>query len=106
MKMLEDWLNDPNLGDGFPETVMQILGGEHSTELLKIFSQEAEREITTALEPTTEEEDDNIDFVELYEELESLERRIDIQSRHIQQIKLETGRGVYQPREQAGRSWS
>jgi hypothetical protein len=99
MKMLGDWLNDPNPGDGCQETVMQISGGEHSTELLKIFSQEAEREITAALEPAAEEEADNIDFVELYEELESLERRIDMQSRHIQQIKLETGRGVYQPGE-------
>jgi hypothetical protein len=29
-------------------------GDEHSTELLKIFSQEAEQEMTAALEPATE----------------------------------------------------
>jgi hypothetical protein len=31
--------------------------------------------MTAALEPAAEEEEDNIDFVELYEELETLERR-------------------------------
>jgi hypothetical protein len=36
----------------------------------------------------------------LYEELESLERRVIVQSLHIQQIKLETGRGAYQPGEE------
>jgi hypothetical protein len=72
LKMLEDWLNNPNQKMACQETVMQILGEEHSTELLKIFSQEAEREITATLEPAAEEEADNIDFVELYEELESL----------------------------------
>jgi hypothetical protein len=35
---------------------MKILGGEHSVELLKIFSQEAEREITTTSEFEEEEE--------------------------------------------------
>jgi hypothetical protein len=51
---------------------MQILGGEHSVELLKIFSQEAEREITTTSEFAAEEEAENKDFVELCEEFESL----------------------------------
>jgi hypothetical protein len=37
---------------------MQILGGEHSTELLKIFNQEDEREITTTSEFVAEEEAD------------------------------------------------
>jgi hypothetical protein len=46
----------------------------HSIELLKNFSSRAEQEMTAALEPATEEEEDNIDFVELYEELEALER--------------------------------
>jgi hypothetical protein len=75
-------------------------GEEHSTELLKIFSQEAEQEMTAALEPATEEEADNMDFVELYEELEALERRVIVQSQHIQQIRLETDGGAYQPGEQ------
>jgi hypothetical protein len=79
---------------------MQISGEEHSTELLKIFSQEAEREITATLELAEEEEADNIDFVELYEELEAQERRVNMQSRHLQHVKLETGGGTYQPGEQ------
>jgi hypothetical protein len=37
---------------------MQILGGEHSVELLKIFNQEDEREITTTSEFVSEEEAD------------------------------------------------
>ena len=56
--------------------------------------------MTTTLEPTTEEEEHNIDFVELYEELESQERRVNMQSRHLEQAKLEIGGGAYQPREQ------
>jgi hypothetical protein len=78
---------------------MQTVGEEHSAELLKNFSPGAEQEMTATLEPATEEEAYNIDFVELYEELESLERRINMKSRHIQQTKLETGGGTYQPRE-------
>ena len=67
--------------------------------MLKIFSQEAEREITAALEPAAEEEANNIDFVELYEELEALERRLNMQSICIQQIKLEIDGGEYHPGE-------
>jgi hypothetical protein len=59
-------------------------GEEHSTKFLKIFSQEAEQDMTAALEPTTEGEADNIDFVELYEELEALERMVMVQSLHIE----------------------
>jgi hypothetical protein len=68
--------------------------------LLRIFSQGAEQEMTAALESAVEEEADNIDFVDLCEELEALERRVIVQSMHIQQVKLETGGGAYQPREQ------
>jgi hypothetical protein len=75
-------------------------GDEHSKEWLKIFSQETEQEMTAALEPTAEEEADNIEFADLYEELEALEKRVIVQSLHIQQIKLETSRGAYQPQEQ------
>jgi hypothetical protein len=49
---------------------------EHSTEFLKIFSQEAEIEMTATLESATEEEADNMDFVDLYEELEALKKRV------------------------------
>jgi hypothetical protein len=94
LRMLEDWLDNPEPTDGCQKTVMQISGEENSTELLKIFSQEAEQEMTATLEPAAEEEADNIDFVELHEELETLER-----SRHIQQAKLETDGGAYQPGE-------
>jgi hypothetical protein len=49
---------------------------EHSEKLLKIFSQEVEQEITAELKPTVEEETYNMDFVDLCEELEALERRV------------------------------
>jgi hypothetical protein len=75
-------------------------GEEHSTKLLKIFSQEAEQEMTAALEPAAEEEADIIDFVDLCEELEALERRVIVQILHIQQVKLEIDGGSYQPEEQ------
>jgi hypothetical protein len=55
-----------------------------------------------------EEEVDNMDFAELYEELEAQERRVIVQSIHIQQAKFETDGGAYQPKEQleeAGGSW-
>jgi hypothetical protein len=55
--------------------------------------------MTAALEPAAEEEADNMDFVDLYEELEALERRVMVQSLHIQQVKLETDGGAYQPEE-------
>jgi len=38
MKMLEDWLDNPKLEDGYQEMVMKITGEEHSTKLLKTFS--------------------------------------------------------------------
>jgi hypothetical protein len=62
---------------------------EHSAKLLKIFSQEVETEMTAALEFATKEEADNMDFVDLYEELEALEKRVMVQSLHIRQAKLE-----------------
>jgi hypothetical protein len=61
LEMLEDWLNNPELEDGCQQTVMQIV------KLLKIFSQEAEQEMTAVLEPATKEEAYSIDFVDLYE---------------------------------------
>jgi hypothetical protein len=78
-------------------------GEGHSAELLKIFSQEAEQEMTAALELEVEEEADNMDFVDLYDELEALERRVMVQSFHIQQVKLETDGGAYQPEERLER---
>jgi hypothetical protein len=68
---------------------------EHSWEWLKSFIQEVEQEMTTA-----EEEEDTMDFSYLCEELESLEKRVKVQSQQIQQAKLETGGGAYQPKEQ------
>jgi hypothetical protein len=44
-----------------------------------------------------------MDFVDLYEELEALEKRVIVQSFHIQQIKLEADGGAYQPQEQLGK---
>jgi len=59
-------------------------GEEHSTELLKIFIQEAEQEITITLELTEEEEANSMDFVDLYAKLEALERIVMVQILHIQ----------------------
>jgi hypothetical protein len=55
--------------------------------------------MTATLEPATKEEENIIDFSEMYDELEPLERRVNMQSRHIQHVKLETDGGAYQPRE-------
>jgi hypothetical protein len=57
---------------------MHIAGQEKSIELLKNFILGAEQEMTAALEPAAQEEVKNIDFFELYEELEALERRVNM----------------------------
>jgi hypothetical protein len=72
---------------------------EYSTEMLNIFSQEAEQEMTVALKPIAEEEVDVTYFVDMYKELESLERRVMVQRFHIRQAKSEEGSGAYQPQE-------
>jgi hypothetical protein len=69
-------------------------------ELIIIFSQEAEQEMTTTLEPAAEHEVDNMEFFELYKELEALERKVNIQIRNIQQVKLETDGEEFQYGEQ------
>jgi hypothetical protein len=74
-------------------------GEENSTEWLKSFSQEAKQEMTTIMKPIAEEEVDNMDFVDLYEELEALKRRVIVQVQHIQQVKFEIDRGAYHLRE-------
>jgi hypothetical protein len=68
--------------------------------LLKNFILGDEQEMTVALEPAAEDEEEKKYFVELYEELEALETRLNMQSRHNQQVKLETGGGAYHPWEQ------
>jgi hypothetical protein len=78
---------------------MKIAGEENSKDLLKNFSPGAEQEMTATLEPAVEEEENNKDFVDLYEELEALERGVNMKGRHIQQINLEIGRGAYHPGE-------
>jgi len=52
-----------------------------------------------ALELVAEEEVDNIVFVGLCEELEALERRVEIEGMHIQQAKLEEDEGLHQHEE-------
>jgi hypothetical protein len=47
----------------------------------------------------TEEEADSMDFADLCEELEALEKRVIVQGMHIQQIKWET-KGKFQSEEQ------
>jgi hypothetical protein len=90
LNMLEDWLDNPKPEDGFKGTVMQIVGEENLVELLKNFNRGVEHETTAALDSAAEEEADNIEFVDLYEEPKSLERRVIVQSMHIQQDNLET----------------
>jgi hypothetical protein len=74
-------------------------GEEHSTKPLDFFIQEDEQEMTAALESEAEEEENIIDFVGLCEELESLERRVEMQGMHIQQAKLEIDEGPHQHEE-------
>jgi hypothetical protein len=80
-------------------TFPQEAENEHSTKWLKILSQEVGQEITVVLETVEEEEEEeeanNMDFATLCEELETLERRVMVQSLHIQQAKLEAGSGAY-----------
>jgi hypothetical protein len=59
-------------------------GEDNSTELIKIFSQEVKQEMTVALELTKEEESNNMDFDDLYAELEALEKTVMVQILHIQ----------------------
>jgi hypothetical protein len=62
---------------------------EHSEEWLSIFGQETEKTATWEFAAAEEEEADNICFVDLYEKIEALERRVKVQGVHIQQVKLE-----------------
>jgi hypothetical protein len=55
LEMLEDWFNNPGPKDGCQQIVMQIVGEDHSTELLRNFSQEVDQMMTTTLKPATEE---------------------------------------------------
>jgi hypothetical protein len=73
--------------------------GVHSDEWLKICSQEAKQEMTVALEPAAEEETNNMDFVDLCEKLEALERRVMVKNLHIRQVKLEVDGEAYHPEE-------
>jgi len=52
--------------------------------------------MTATLKPEAEEETYSMDCVDLYEELESIERRVMVWSFHIQQDRLETDGGAYQ----------
>jgi hypothetical protein len=62
---------------------------EHSEEWLNIFSQEAEKTATGEFAVGEGEEVDKICFADLWEQIESLEERVKVQSMHIQQVKLE-----------------
>jgi hypothetical protein len=57
---------------------------EHSEEWLSIFSQETEKTTTWEYAAEEEEEADNICFADLWEQIEALERRVKVQSVHIQ----------------------
>jgi hypothetical protein len=64
--------------------ISPVEGQENSTEFLKTFSQEDEQEMTAAHESAIEKEVDIIKFIDLYEELEVLERRVIVKIQHIQ----------------------
>jgi hypothetical protein len=56
--------------------------------------------MTATMELVVEEEEaDSMDFSDLCEELEALERRVLVQRLHIQHVKLEEDEGAYQPEE-------
>jgi len=96
LEMLEDWLNHPEpIDDCHEQTVMQMLAEENSEEWLNIFIQEAEKTATLELAAAEEEKEDNMCFVDLYQEFEALERRVKVQSFHIQQVKLEVDEGGF-----------
>jgi hypothetical protein len=57
---------------------------EHSKEWLNIFSKETEKAATWEFAATEEEEAENICFADLWEQVEALERRVKVQSVHIQ----------------------
>jgi hypothetical protein len=64
---------------------------EHSEEWLNIFSEETEKTATGEfVEEEEEEEAYNNCFADPWEQIESLEERVKVQSMHIQQVKLET----------------
>jgi hypothetical protein len=58
-------------------------GQENFAEMPKIFSQEDEQGMTAVLEPAKEEGADIMDFVDLCEELETLERRVIVKRMHM-----------------------
>jgi hypothetical protein len=53
-----------------------------------------------AVEETEEKEADNMSFADLCEQIEALERRVEVQSMHIQQMRLETDGGYFHAKEQ------
>jgi hypothetical protein len=55
LRMLEDWLDNLEIADDCQQTIMQIVGEDHSTEFLRNFSQEAKQMMTAALRHATEE---------------------------------------------------
>jgi hypothetical protein len=68
------------------QTLMSTLeeGDRHSEEWLKSFGQKVGTKMTATLELAAGEEVNDIDFVGLCEEFESLEKRVTVQSLHIQ----------------------
>jgi hypothetical protein len=56
--------------------------------------------MTATLKPVAEEKENIMDFADLYEELQALERRVMVQRFPIRQVKLEEYGGAYQQEEQ------
>lgn len=77
---------------------------EHSEEWLNIFSQEDEKTVALKLAEVEEEEVDIMSFVDLWQQIETLERRVEVQNMHIQQMRLEPDGGGFQSEEQLERA--
>jgi hypothetical protein len=73
---------------------------EYSEEWINIFSQEDEKTVALKLAEAEEEEVDNMRIVDLWEQIETLERRVEVHSMHIQWMRLETDGGDFHTEEQ------
>jgi hypothetical protein len=77
-------------GDRSELSSLHVGNGGRSVDDLNFSSQEDEKEMTVEGEPTTQEEEiDNMDLVDLCEQMEFLERSVEMQKHLIQQVKLE-----------------
>jgi hypothetical protein len=72
-----------------------IEGEEHSTESIVIFNEEAKQEMTATLGSVEKGEEKNIEFFNLCEEFEYIERRVEMKGMGIQEAKLKEDEGPH-----------